>query len=500
MAISKQPAKEPGFGSPADLREYLDILEQAGELRRVKTEVDWKFEAGAMSRLVNERRGPAPLFENIKGYPGQQIAGVLFGPSKPALHARTALALGLDKMTPTLDLIEVVRERLKAPRKPVLVRKEQAPCKQVVVTGKDASLDNFAFPWIRETLDGERYLGTWDVIVLKDPDSGWVNWGIYRCMVKDAQHFAILLMPAAQHGGAILRKYEAMGKPMPLAIVIGADPASNLAAGTSAEHGVSEVELAGGLRGEGIPLVKCETSDLEVPASAEMVIEAEILPGSRADEGPFGEYTGHSAHRAPSPLARVTCITHRRNPIHTMSIPAKPWDDGSGALSIMGPAAARNRLEAHGINVKSLYIFPPDGVVVSLKPGPGVQKRVVATLLSGERHMMRGVVFVDEDVDVTDAEDVWWAICSRMNPENFETIDGIAANTLYPWITPQMRELHQLPVFIMDATFPYHWSKQYRDDHTKVSDFKHGWSEETKQKVLQRAKEYGYADIFSAGR
>ncbi|MBF6567591.1 MAG: UbiD family decarboxylase [Candidatus Binataceae bacterium] len=494
MAVKKTELGT-GFGCPADLREYLEVLERAGELRRVKAEVDWQYEAGAISRLVNERRGPAPLFENVKDYPGQQIAAVLMGPSKPALHARIALALGLDKNTPTLDLIEIVRARLKTPCDPVVVRKEQAACKEVVLTGKDIDLNKFAFPWIKETLDGGRYLGTWDIVALRDPDTGWLNWATYRCMVKDGNHFAILLMPAAQHGGAILRKYEAMGKPMPIAIMIGANPACHLAAVTAMDHGVAEVSAAGGLMGSPIPIVRCETSDLEVAASAEMVIEAEILPGDRVDEGPFGEYTGHSAHREKCPQARVTCITHRKNPIHTMANMGKPWDDAAANMSVMTPAQAKNRLEAHGLAVKAVYTLPPDVMVVSLKSGPGLQQRVVSTLTSVPRLAMRGIVFVDEDVDVTDVEDVWWAIASRMNPENFDTIKGIGANTLYPWLTPEMRERKQLPFFIIDATFPYHWPQEYRDAHTKVSDFKHGWTEETKRKVLARWKEYGYGDL-----
>jgi len=235
----------------------------------------------------------------------------------------------------------------------------------VVLTGKNIDLNKFAFPWIKETLDAERYLGTWDIVAIRDPDTRWLNWATYRCMVKDEKHFAILLMPAAQHGGAILRKYEAAGKPMPIAVVIGADPASHLAAVSPIEHDFAEAEVAGGLRGEPVQVVKCETSDLEVPANAEMVIEAEILPGERVDEGPFGEYTGHSAHRERSPLARVTCITHRKHPIHTMANMGKPWDDSAANMCITTPAQAKNRLEAHGVPVKSVYMFPPDGMVVS---------------------------------------------------------------------------------------------------------------------------------------
>ncbi len=480
---------------PADLREYLAALERAGELRRVGVEVDWRFEIGAMSRLVCERRGPAPLFEKVKDYPGQQVAAVLHGPSKPMLHARSALALGFDPRTPTLELIEGIRQRLKNPIAPRLVERAKAPCKEVVLRGKEMNLLGFPVPWIKELLDGGRYIGTWDIILTKDPDSGWVNWATYRCMVKDKDHFAILLTPAGQHGGAMLAKYEAMGKPMPIALVIGADPASHLASIAPLEYGLNEAEAAGGLRGSALELVKCETNELEVPANAEIVVEAEVLPGERVDEGPFGEFTGHSAQRGQTPVARVTCITHRKNPITSVANVGKPYDDDAPSRLLMTSAAAKNRLEAHGIEINAIYYYVPGTGVVSLRPRAGLRQQVVSTLLSGERLSLDGIVFVDEDVDVTNIEDVWWAICSRMNPNNYEVFKGTPASMLLPWLTPEERERHEASIRIMDATIPYHWTQQYREDHTKVSDFEHGWSEETKRKILERWKEYGYGDV-----
>ena len=493
MALtSALPKAETKLACPADTREYIDLLERAGELRRVRAEVDWKFEAGAMSRLVCERRGPAPLFENVKGYPGQQLAAVMMGPTNP-LHGRVALALGLDKTTPSLELLEIIRQRIKQPRK--TVRVHAAPCKEVILHGKDADMLRFPIPWIKE-IDGGRYVGTWCLIMAKDPDTGWVNMATYRCMVKDEQHFTILLAPARQHGGAILKKYEERGEPMPIALVIGADPHSHIAAMTPIDHGVCEAEIAGALRGEGIPMVACETIDLEVPASAEMVVEAEILPGARGDEGPFGEYTGHAAQRGKLPLARVTCITHRKHPIHTLANMGKPYDDYATCAYLMTAAAAKNRLEAHGIDaVKSVFYYVPGTAVVSIKPGPGVKRQIISALQSGPRMLAVGVVLVDEDVDVTDVEDVWWAICSRMNGENYEVIRNVAANALFPWITPAQRQSHEASVWVMDATFPHDWSPEYRAAHTKISNFKHGWSDSTKQKILARWNEYGYEDI-----
>jgi phenylphosphate carboxylase alpha subunit len=476
-----------------DLREYLDALGRAGHLRTVSAEVDAQFEIGAITRRVCERRAPAPLFDNIKGFPGHRMAGVLMGPSKPSLHARIALALGVDEKTHPTDLIETYRDRMRNPRKPVVVPTAEAPCKEVVLRGEQASLAAFPCPWIKE-IDGGRYVGTWDIVITKDPDTGWVNWGVYRCMVKSDNSFAILLFPGAQHGGSIFQKYASRGKPMPLALVIGTDPLCQMAAITSLGHGMSEVDLAGGLMGESPALVRCETSDLEVPASAEIVIEAEIEPGATTDEGPFGEYTGHTAHRGTTPLAAVRCITHRRNPIFTMANMGKPWDDAAPVVSIVLSAVVKNRLEAHGIPVRSVYYHAPStAVIVSVKPRPGLVKKIVSVLTSGHRTIIGpGIVIVDEDVDATDLEDVWWAITTRMHPDRYEVFKGVQANPLIPFLTPEERETNETSVWIMNATFPTHWTAPYRKTHTQVADFKNGWSAEMQSRVLSRWREYGY--------
>jgi 4-hydroxy-3-polyprenylbenzoate decarboxylase len=476
-----------------DLREYLEKLESEGELIKVSAEVDPHLEIGAVTRRACERRAPAPLFENIKGYPGHRMAGVLMGPGKQTVHSRIAIALGLDSDTPPLELIEYVRARAKTPREPLLASGVDVPCKENILMGDEANLMSLPNPWIKE-IDGGQYVGTWDIVITKDPDTGWTNWGVYRCMVRDEKSFAILLFPGSQHGGSIFSKYEARGKPMPIALVIGADPLSQLAAITSCPTGVSEAGVAGGLMGAPPVLVKCETSDLAVPASAEIVIEAEVMPGERTEEGPFGEYTGHTAHRGLTPLARVRCITHRNNPVFTMANMGKPWDDSAPALSILLSALAKDRLESHGVPVKSVYYHAPStAVVVSISQRPGAAKRVVSVLTSGHRMVIGpGIVIVDEDVDVTNLEDVWWAVTTRMHPERFEVFKGVSANPLIPYLTPEERANRETSLWIMNATFPSSWSPEYRKTHTQVADFKNAWSEDVRRKVVERWAEYGY--------
>src|SRR5579875_1982688 len=477
-----------------DLRDFLQLLEREGELRRVSTEIDWRYEMGAVSRVICERAGPAPWFQNVKGYPDQSVAAVLFGPGHAAPLARITLTLGLDKRTPTLDVIEELRRRFQQPRKPSLAPAESAPCKEIILRGDDINLLNFPVPWIKE-IDGGRYIGSWDIVVTRDPDTNWVNWGIYRCQLKDERSFAVLLLPQGRHGGAILRKYEQRGESMPIALVIGADPACHLAASAPLDHGMSEREVAGGIRGRGIELVKCETVDLEVPASAEIVIEGEVIPGERVDEGPFGEYTGHATGQGRAPLVRVKCITHRRKPIFTMANMGKLHDDSACCVTVMSAAVARNRLEAHGLPVRAIYYYIPEIPVISLAARPGLKKQIVATLLGGERMITSGIVFVDEDVDPSNLEDVWWAITTRMHPESYEVVRGVPMNALHPWLRPEDRARRETSMWIMDATVPHDWPPEYRSRHAAPADYLHSWSEGTRAMVARRWKDYGYGDI-----
>lgn len=487
-----------------DQRSFITALAQAGELLRVEREVDWNLEAGAVSRLACERRAPAPLFVNVKDYPGAELAAVLLGPGCAGIHSRVAIALGLAPDIHPLDLIDEVRARLKKPLPPVRVERTQAACKEVVITDP-AQLDlrQFPMPWIK-SIDGGRYVGTWDIVVTKDMQDGWTNWATYRCQYKDPQHFNILLLPSEQHGGGMFRKYEAAGKPMPIALVIGADPSVHLAGMTPLGYGECEADAAGGLRQSPVPVVKCETSDLEVPADAEIVIEAEVLPGIRGPEGPFGEFTGHSVPQGQSPVARVTCITHRRNPVFPMANMGKPWDDCAAGMSIMLAAAARNRLERDGLPVKAIYCFPPILPVVAVKPELGLTKRIVGSLMAGARMFLTntGIIFVDEDVDVTNVQDVMWAMATRLHPSRFEVVANVPANSLVPYLEPEERQRHLTSQWVMDATFPAHWPPEYRARHSVISDFSHGWSEEVQAKVLANWGAYGYgaASAPVAGR
>jgi 4-hydroxy-3-polyprenylbenzoate decarboxylase len=477
-----------------DLRSFLDKLDREGELCHVGTEVDWHLELGAISRRALDIRAPALLFEAIKGYApdrGRVLANI-FGRSKAA-HGRFALALGLPSDIPIVDLIAEFAQ-LSTLRIPPRVVKTGS-CKENIMRGPDVDLLHFPVPTIHGG-DGGRYIGTWHVNVTKDPDTGLVNWGMYRHLVHDANHLGWWVAPAQHAAATFYQKYEPRGERMPIAIVIGTEPMSSIMAGCPVPAGVSEADVVGGMRGAPVELVACETIDLEVPAHAEIVIEGEVVPGARIDEGPFGEFTGYmAADRAPRPVIEVKCITHRNNPILTISNIGKPWDEESVLGSAGWSALLGQALRAQGHRFKEVYVPPPlQAVVMSVNPPyPGYLQTLASAIWSSKLGIYRPYIFfVGEDVDVTDMDDVFWCMTTRLHPSNGIHIQkDTPALALWPWLLPDERRLRRAPRVYFDATFPPEWG----DAAPRVIDFAQGWPKDVQQLVLDRWSDYGISGL-----
>ncbi|HLC25224.1 MAG TPA: UbiD family decarboxylase [bacterium] len=481
---------------PQDLREFIALMEREGELCRVQREVDANLEVGAITRRVIDLKERAPLFEKVRGYAqGFRLFGCVLGPTRPVLQGRVSLALGLPKKTPTLELVEEFVRRTASPIPPVMV--SSSPCKKNILRGDDVDLLRFPSPRVHG-IDGGPYIGSWNICVTQDPETAWVNWGLYRVMVHDRRHLGILLHPHRQHGGHMFyNRYEKRGEPMPIAIAIGTDPISTMASCASFPFNVSEVEMAGAMRGTPVPLVECETIPLKVPASSEIVIEGEVLPGERREEGPFGEYTGYSVHAEKAPVIRVTCITYRDDPILTMSNMGKPWDEASVTSSVVTSGVVYHALREAGIPFQAAYTYAPQmSIIVSAPSVPGLPLRIASALWSGRvRTDLPYLVIVNEDVDVTNIEDVWWAITTRMHPAHgIQVVEGKVVNPLIPWVTPEEREKRVTHGIIFDACFPPHWSAEYLRKHCQVVDFKQGWPPEVQEQVLKNWEQYGYGE------
>lgn len=470
-----------------DLREFLTRLENEGELKRFEEKVDWNLEAGAITRRSLEAGLPAPLFENVKDYPkGYRLVSCVLANLK-----RIAIAMDMPSNTPMRDLIEEYLARQKKPVKPVTVK--TGPCKENIQIGDQVDLLKLPVPFIHEG-DGGRYIGTWHLTVTKDTDSDWQNWGMYRHMLHDKNSFGVLA-PSPKHLGIMAsQKYGA--KPMPVAVVLGTEPITTFCAATPVPYGVSEVDVAGGLRREPIALVKCETSDLMVPAHAEIVIEGEIAPGDERDEGPFGEYTGYrSGAASPKPVIRVKAVTHRHNPIFTFSCPGVPLDDSAAVFSVNKSAQFLDELRSKGLPVTGAYLIvegASHAIAVSVKNAYYGIAGEVAHVIWSARHglLTPSVIVVEDDVDPCNLQQVFHALMTKCHPwRGINRLEHATAWPLIPWLSEYEREHRMGARVFYDCTWPIDWPKA---DKPVRQSFTECYPAEIQKIALQKWRDQGY--------
>ena len=469
-----------------DFRSFLAAIQSSGDLVTINDQVDWDQELSGIGRLSCERNGPAFMFNNIKDYaPDWRIA------TNPiATWRRLAVGLNLPADTPLRDLYQTYAEREGNMIPPVCVK--DGPCKEVIISGDKVNLFDLPVPMVHEG-DGGRYLGTWDLVVSKDADTDWVNWGMYRFMIHNERLITGYPRPTSHLGKMLLEGYVPRGKPMPIAIVIGADLPSHIAAAATFRIAGNEADLAGGLGGHPIDLVKCETSDLFVPASAEIVIEAEVYPDRIAQEGPYGEYPGYrSGEMGNAICARVTAITHRREPILTLDTTGF-MDSSATTTSISGAIAIKRRLEKHGVPVVDVYVPPEGGVhlaVVSVRRGGAAIARQVVEILTARRALMSKIIIVDEDVDVFNMSAVIHAFATKCHPDRGTHIHRYEgrANALTPAYSLEERVARAGATVAFDSTWPPEWPRETTPIRATLDSM---YSPEVQRRVLERYKSLG---------
>jgi len=480
-----------------DLREYIALLEQNGELQQIDKEVDWNLEIGAIIRRCYDLGAPAPLFRKIMNYPeGYRILGAPLGPSKRcSFHARVALAMGMSPESSASEIIEEYIKRKNVPIKPTLVK--DGPCKENIYVREDVDVLKFPAPLLHQG-DGGRYIGTWHVVVTRDPDSNWVNWGMYRLMVHDSNTIAVRINPQTHIGFHYYQKYEPRGKVMEFAVALGTEPIASIAACTFMPSGISEIDIAGGLRLQPIEMVRCETVDLTVPATAEIVLEGEVLPHERKDEGPFGEYTGfRGGFRKPIPVGHIKAITHRSDPILTVSCMGVPVDDSHAVMTLTMAAEILDSLRSQGLPIKMVYC-PPHAVshmaVVSTKVlYPNFAKKVANCVWATQPGTnLYYLVVVDDDVDVTNMNEVLHALTTRCHPDRgiFKVPNTVGLSSL-PFTSPYEKQHFLAAQVLFDCTWPKDWPEEAIP--VKAS-FDVLWPKEIQDKVLKNWKEYGYEE------
>ena len=391
-----------------DMRDWIAQLEEAGELYTVKRPVDPRTEMGA---LLYQSRDKGLFFQNLTGYPGWRVLGQ--APANPR-HA----ALAFDTTLP--QLIPKVADRMATTLPCQTVR--TGPVKDIVKTGDEVTLLELP-AHVSGILDAGPFIAS-GLVVSRDPDTGRRNVAFHRLQIKGAKRTGILLLP--RHTYANYRKYEAKGEPMPIAIFIGHHPLYYMAAAVTGPYGMDELEVAGSFLGEPVPLVRCETVDLEVPANAEIVLEGHVLPHLREDEGPFSEFQDYYvAGMGKNPVAEFQAVTRRADAIF------KAVQNGSeveGCVFHKIPMAATiyRRLRNIGgfVDLKNVMILPGIfSVVVQLTQRlRGEAKQVLLGALASEYLHPKVAIAVDEDVDIFDPAEILWAISTRVDPATDITV------------------------------------------------------------------------------
>jgi UbiD family decarboxylase len=402
-----------------DLRQYLAVLEKKGLLCRVSAEVDKEWEISAVCRRVfqniPERNRPALMFENIKGHDIPLVVGVL-GASRE-IYA-TALETDIDKV------LEKWESGTKNALKPRLV--ETAPCQEVVHLGDKANFEMLPAPVWSVGQDPGPY-HTSPFVISRDPETKIQNMGTYRVQVKGRNRAGIMINPPRNMNQHI-RKNDARGEGTEVAIVFGTDPVLGLVSVTPFPYGVNELDMAGGIRGEPVEVVRCRTVDLEVPATAEIVVEGRIPFQGREPEGPFGEYGGYMGTGGNHPFIEITCITHRKKPIYQAFLSQMPPSESSCIKAIGREAALLRHLKgALGLPVTDVCLTESGGatgmLVIAMKKQNRFQP-LKAMMGAWSYHDVFGkvTVVVDEDIDIRDSFQVEWALSFRMQPAEDVTV------------------------------------------------------------------------------
>jgi len=468
-----------------DLREFISKLEEEGELHRIKAEVDWDQELSAIMRRVFEKDGPACLFENVKDSDFRVLSGAFFR------HKKYGLAV--DAAPDVRSILKKMLQATENPIKPIMVA--DGPCKEIIDTGDKINLEKFPVPkWFH--LDGGRYIGTLGAIITKDPDTGTRNMGVYRQQIVGKNKLGML---ATQQCGINLQKYRARNKPMPIVTAIGVPPAVLAAAIVRAPYGQDELGIAGGIAGEPIPLVKCETIDLEVPANAEIVLEGEIPPDPDlwVEEGPFGEFTGYcsSVKSEIKPVVNLSAVTYREDPIFQGCSPGIPPNEETTYREIGTTVGAwRNILNAGVPGIKEVYATEMGCaefvIVVSMDQQYylGNAREVIEAVFATVGKTTKWVIVVDDDIDIFDRGQVEWALSVRVQPHRdiIITDDRHSGNPLDPSIHPSLRRhplLAQTSRIGIDATIKH---KDFEFPPKVTS------TEEMKTLVEKRWEEYGF--------
>ena len=454
-----------------DLREWIAEADRLGELRRVAG-ATWQEDMGMAAEILSHRDdGPAVLFDDVPGFPtGFRVLINIFAGTRKNMSL--GFPTGLDKVELSHAFAGVyTHDRDLIPA----VEVADGPVLENVLMGDDVDLEMFPTPLWHEK-DGGRYIGTGSYNVTRDPDNGWVNLGVYRVMIRDRNTVGHNVLPG-RHAALHLERYAARGEPMPMVVVIGGDPLTFFAGAFDVPEGTCEYDVVGGLRGKPVEVVRGRLTGLPFPANAEIVLEGFVDPKRFEPEGPFGDWTGTYTEKGRvNPVAEIKAIYHRNDPIILGFAPQFLPDEFSRFRAITRSALLKTNIEAAGVpDVTEVWAHEVGGsrmltgvAIRQRYPGHATQAGHIASQCQVGVDGNRWVIVTDDDIDVTNLEELIWAALTRAEPGvSIDLVTGAKAAVSHPRITPQDRARRNFTNarMIIDACRPYHW----RDDFPEIN-------------------------------
>ena len=432
-------------------RTLLGNLEQQGELIRFDKQVDPLTNMAAVEWKTYNELGKSSLFTDIKGHDGWRACSQIL-----ADRRKWSIGLGIDED----EILSEIGRRIATPMDTVTVGRDEAPVKELVLTGEAADLGDLP-AMVTSEKDGGRYLAS-GMAIVKDPDSGVANVSIHRQQIMGRDKTGFLMVP--RQARRIYEKYCARNEPMPAAMVFGVHPAIFYGSAFTTRYGLDEMTLAGALLGEGVRMVRCDTIDVEVPAEAEIVLEGEVLPNHVEEEGPFGEVPGTYAEQGHAEVFKLKAITRRKDAIFYAIHCGFPVTDTQATTGLGIEVATRDHLRnvEGGLDLLDVRCVAAAGLmmlVIKLRPRiEGQAKTALMAALSGPYLHPKIAIAVDDDIDASDLRQVMWSMTTRVHAERDVVL--IPNTRVFPLdnvspIVEGQSSLHRIGTkWLIDATKP----------------------------------------------
>ncbi|KAF4990286.1 hypothetical protein FDECE_14429 [Fusarium decemcellulare] len=503
------PSQPRHIAAQLDFRTFIDVLREDGDLAEIEREVDPHLEVGAIVRRVSEVNGKAPLFNNVKGAKDglwRMLGNAASLRSREEeKYGRIARSLGLPVDASWKAILERTQEGKSRPPLPPRVL-STGPCKQNRIFQDDIDLHKLPAPMLHQR-DGGKYLQTYGLHVLQTPDASWTNWSIFRGMIHDSRRL-VCLVGSGQHNSIIRDKWLAEGKTeMPWALAMGVPPAASLAAASPIPEGVSEGEYVGALVGQPLDMVKCELSDLLVPANSEIVFEGTFSLKDKAYEGPFEDYLGlHFDHdRHLHPLFTVNTITYRDGAILPVSVPGRITDESHTTASLASEELL-TLLKQHNLPITDAFA-PLETMAtwcalqvdidrlaeMKMDPKEFCDKLGRIAFNNKSCMLITRILLFGHDVDVRNFKDIVWALVTRCRPGQDEYLfDDVPSFPMTPYMSHGRGDPKRGGKVISDCLFPMEY--EGKREFSGV-DFERSYPEHVKDKVRSNWTSMGFEAV-----